>query len=115
MRLCLWQLPAPCLLGWRLYGCNAQTWGEGKLQPEDVGLDVGLVPSQLLLPEYPGEEEMSRQGKRVWQRTAQEEPTLSKQLLLNVELRGNVFYPLRRGWKSNVYPGREEAAFLNMP
>jgi len=111
MRLCLWWLPAPCSRGWRLRVGNAQAWGEGKGQPEDGG----FVPSQPVPPERPEEEEMPRQGECVWQQTAQREPTLSEQLLLMLELRGNIFCPLRRGWKSNVYPGREETAFLNMP
>lgn len=47
--------------------------------------------------------------------TAQEEPTLSKWLLLMLEWGSDIFSPPRRGWKSKVYHGREEAAFLNMP
>lgn len=77
---------------------------KGKLQPKGVG----LVPSQLLPPECLGEEEMNGRG-------VQNTLSLSEQLLLGLEPRGSISCPLRRGWKSNVYPGRVEAAFPSMP
>lgn len=83
-------------------GCNAGVWREGKTP----GLDLGLVLPQLLL----GKQKL--QARREGIPGGAHPPQICW-----IWSGGTTSSALgeRRGWKSNVYPGRGEAAFPNMP